>query len=202
MTKQNKSQYAKGFTIIELMVSMTIFTVLITAGMGAILQAMQQHKAAENMRTAMDNLNFVMEDMARNVRLGSNFHCQTGAEPTYLSGSTVAPQNCFGTSNQLVFNALDGTPISYTITRPDVTPANQIVKQTNTASATPYSENLTPANIQMDYFRSGFTVRGAESGDGQPSIVIRLAGTVSYEKVVSLFAIETTVSPRSLDANN
>ncbi len=199
-----------------MMVSMTIFTVLMVAGMGALLSALQQNKASQNMQTAMNNINFIMEDMSRNIRLGSNFHCQTGGETDFLpSSSTVYPWNCYetsaggsGNSYKLTFNDTNNTPISYVFSYtgdPDHPNAYQIYKDKYTTDGTNViasSNELTPSSVVIDLSRSGFTVRGAQNGDGQPLVTIRISGSVSYHGIKSTFSVENSVSPRALDPNN
>ncbi len=183
-----------GFTLIETMIAMTIFTVLVTVGMGAVLNAMNQHALAQNMRTAMDNLNFVMEDMSRNIRLGTNFHCFNGDSGSGLDGSGIpVPQNCAG-SHEIIFSSLTpGVTITYLIT--NTTPV-QIEKIVGSGSP----EIFTPPEVIVDYLKSGFFVVGAPQGDGiQPTINIGLSGSVLYKDLKSTFSVQTTVASRPLD---
>ncbi len=190
-----------GFTILEVMVAMSVFLVLVTAGIGAVLTAMAQHRATQNLRTAMDNLSFVMEDMARNIRLGSNVYCGT-ADPTFGPGGAVTPGDCPGGLNRIVFNDLRGNHVTYTISVPSATlpfSPNAIYKRIGDVPGT--DEQISAQEITIDFARSGFTVRGSVPGDGsQPSVVIRLAGKVTYRNIESPFAVETTVTLRALDS--
>ena len=185
-----------GFTIIEVMISMTIFMVLVIVGMGAVLDAISEHKQSENISTTMDNLNFVMEDIARNIRLGSNFDCGP-----VVSGVAPTPTDCpnpLSASNILSFDDLNGQVLTYTISNPAaLVDPNMVLKSVGTA---PY-QVISPPEVTIDFAKSGFTVRGSLPGDdAQPSVVIRLAGYVTYNNIKSNFAIETTVTPRALDS--
>src|SRR5574343_971807 len=81
--KNNKS----GYTIIETMIAVSVFLVVIMIGMGALLNANSIHQKSQNMRSIMDNLSFVMEDMSRNLRTGYNYHCSD-------SSNIETPQSC------------------------------------------------------------------------------------------------------------
>lgn len=203
------SRLSRGFTIIEVMISMAIFTIIVTIGIGAVLDAMTQHHNTENNRTVMDSLNFIMEDMARNIRLGTNVRCVTDAAETidgaYDTSSTavplpVIPASCPLGSSQIVLNDLNGNHLRYLISLPTAPVPNQIMK----ASGDVDPQFLTPREVTIDPTVSGFTVRGAETsatGDfSQPTVTIRLAGTINYKNVVSKFAIQTTVALRALDS--
>ncbi len=199
----NKNQIAttldsRGFTIIEVMIAMAIFTVIVTIGIGSVLDAINQHYATQNLRTVMDSLNYVMEDMARNIRLGTPPHC--GAPGTGGTSGIVDPLSCPLPSdphNIISFNSQDGTVITYEIMPASGSTPSTIVKQKGAG----IPQVITPNEVEMDWANSGFTVRGAEAGDGaQPTVVIRLAGTIHYKGINSKFAIETTASQRALDS--
>ena len=71
--KNNKQN--KGYTIIETMIAISIFLVVVMIGMTALLNANLIHQKSQNMRSIMDNLSFIMEDMSKNMRTGYNYHC-------------------------------------------------------------------------------------------------------------------------------
>jgi prepilin-type N-terminal cleavage/methylation domain-containing protein len=203
-----------GFTLVELMVSMTIFTVLVVVGIGAVLQATSQYYMASNMRAIMDNLNFVMEDMSRNIRTGSQIRCVTSATdsayPGYIVSGTVGstddviPASCADPADpqhKIIFKANSGTNLTYVITPPppvETTNPNKIIKIAGDSSS---PQVITPAEIEIDFSKSGFTVRGSSTtADGlQPTVTIRLAGTVKYKTLTSKFAIQNTVVMRQLE---
>jgi len=178
------------------MIAMAIFTVVVTIGIGSVLDAINQHHRTENMRTVMDNLNFMMEDMARNIRLGSNMHC--GPDPVLDTMGNILRQNCPTGGYKLVFNDLNGTQVTYFISPT----TNQVMKQEGTDSP----QVITPTEVTMTFTDSGFTVRGAKTSTeeptdiSQPTVVIRLAGTISYKGIASQFAIQTAVAVRALDS--
>src|SRR3989338_6356066 len=72
--KQNNDKQ-KGFTIIEMMISVALFSIIMTMGIGALLNANSLHKKSQKLRAIIDNLNFVMEDISRNIRLGTDYSC-------------------------------------------------------------------------------------------------------------------------------
>lgn len=191
--KYKTKKYSLGFTLIEMMVAMTIFSVLVTVGLGAVLSAINQHAMSQNMRGVMDNLNFSMEDMSRNIRLGTNFHCMAPGESA-VSG-TPTGQDCSGGSNQIVFTGVTGSNITYTITSPSAG-AVQITKQIGSGAV----QVFTLPEVTIDYYKSGFVVVGAPIGDQlQPVINIGLSGKVTYKGLDSTFSIQTTVASRPLD---
>lgn len=195
------------------MISMAIFTILVTIGIGTILTAITQHRTTQDSRTVMDNLNFIMEDMSRNIRLGSNVRCVTDpseVEPIISGGAgpaaPIAPQSCLSgvpssaTSSKIILNDLNGNHLTYAISVPPPgSTDSDVYKQSGDVSGT--AEIINPPEIRFDFTKSGFTVRGAEAGDSaQPTVTIRLAGKIVYKDTTTNFAIQSTVTLRGLDS--
>jgi prepilin-type N-terminal cleavage/methylation domain-containing protein len=200
MSIKNKN-FNKGFTLIEVMIAITLFTAIMTIGTGAVLQTNTVHKKAQNMRSVMDNLNFIIEDMARNLRLGANYQCPISSAdlpPNQPSITTpVTPGDC-ANDTSIAFDSVDGTPVVYSIGSLSGAPG-AIFKATK---GNPFLQ-ITPDEVDIDLAKSGFTVVGTASslsGDFiQPRVIIRLVGTVKYKDLESNFNLETTVSQRFLD---
>jgi prepilin-type N-terminal cleavage/methylation domain-containing protein len=62
-----------GFTLIELMVSVTLFAVVMVISMGAILTIVDGNKKNQTMQVAINNLNFAVESMTRSIKTGYNY---------------------------------------------------------------------------------------------------------------------------------
>ena len=57
----------RGFTLIELMVSVTIFIIVMVIALGSLLSISEAERKAEQLKTVMNNLNFGLESMARAI---------------------------------------------------------------------------------------------------------------------------------------
>jgi prepilin-type N-terminal cleavage/methylation domain-containing protein len=68
--------YKKGFTLIELMVSVTIFAIVMVISMGAILTVVDGNKKNQTMQVAINNLNFAVESMTRSIKTGYDYDVQ------------------------------------------------------------------------------------------------------------------------------
>ena len=183
-----KKSNSGGYTIIETMIAISLFLVIVTIGLGALLNANALHKRSQSTRSIMDNLSFIMEDMSRNIRTGSEYSC--GNVGDILGKNTLL--NCTGDKNIAFTSSYDGSRWVYQIY------LNIIYKSTD--GVVTYT-NLLPDGIEIDK-DSGFTVVGAKSSDTlQPLVTIRLSGTIIDESNGSLipFSLQTSVSQRLLD---
>lgn len=83
MTTRNKNlnKYNVGFTLIEIMVSISIFSIVMLIVIGALIMLNDANKKAQAMRAVVDNLNFAMEDMTRSIRTGGEYKCGLSINP-------------------------------------------------------------------------------------------------------------------------
>lgn len=67
--------YNKGFTLLEMIVSIAIFTVVALVAVGALLKVVDANKKAQSLKTSINNLNFALDSISREMRVGSNYSC-------------------------------------------------------------------------------------------------------------------------------
>ena len=197
--------YKGGYTIIETMISISIFLILIMIGMTTLMNAFSVHKKSQNMRSEMDNLSFILEDMSRNMRTATQYHCIDNSNSDFsnigvrrnspVDGGGVR-QLCWG----IAFEAAGGDEAStgdqwvYYINGGKIykTDVNDLI---NAIPLTPDEVVLNPV--------SGFYIFGAEAevapNKQQPFIKIILAGNVLEKGVNSPFSLETLISSRVID---
>ncbi len=65
----------QGFTLIEIIVSLAIFTVVAVVAVGAYLKVIDANKKSQTLKTAINNVNFAFESMTRELRVGSSYYC-------------------------------------------------------------------------------------------------------------------------------
>ena len=65
----------QGFTLVEVMVSVSIFVLITTIGIGALMNINNAYKQSRSQRIAIDSLNFVLDSMSRQIRTGSQYSC-------------------------------------------------------------------------------------------------------------------------------
>lgn len=79
--------YKKGFTLIEMVVSIAIFFVVAIVAIGALLKTLDANTKAQNIKTAITNMNFTFETISREMRVGTDYNCETsGADALSASG--------------------------------------------------------------------------------------------------------------------
>jgi Tfp pilus assembly protein PilW len=202
---KNNKLTSGGYTIIETMIAVSLFLIVVMSGMGAVLNANLLHQKSGDMRSIIDSMSFVMEDMSRNLRTGYNYRCISNI--TDLDSSNVSipksGSSCWG----IAFESASGNNLDandqwvYYIGTNGLNPAVRIFRSTvgphNNSSI--YTE-LTPDEISIDP-ASSFAVLGAEPLPGnsqQPFVNIKLVGQITFKNTTTPFSLQTSVSQRLL----
>lgn len=176
--KKNKNTLLKltaGFTFIETIIAIAVFSIVITIGIGSLLNAYKTYNKTKDMRSIMDSLNFVMEDMSKSIRTGSEYKCEN---------NVVCTQG-----RDLTFKDQYGNDISYTIT--------ENISKFEGGNTT---DLIDPTKIKIDS-SSGFNLAGGSTTDFiQPFVSIILSGSISLKGNVTPFYLQTSVSQRLLDS--
>ena len=188
----------RGFTIIE--------TMIVMIGMGSLLNANLIHQKSRDMRSIMDNLSFIMEDMSRNLRTGSSYHCisesTSSIDPVYLS-KPVSGTDCWGIAFKQQDEPVAGNRWVYSISENQSDANKYSVFKSEISKQSGSDIQLTPDEVSIDFISSGFAVLGAESkADGnsqQPFVTIRLVGSINFKGIETPFSLQTSVSQRALD---
>jgi len=96
-----------GFTLLEMIVSVGIFAVVAVIAVGSLVRITGLNRQAQALQSAMNNINFALESMTREMRVGTNFYC--GADSGQLIqqstlGNAVA---CPSGANFVAFRSSD-----------------------------------------------------------------------------------------------
>ncbi len=67
----------QGFTLIEIMVAVSIFAIVAVVTTGALVTVSDVNRKAQAIKIAMDNVSFAMDSMVLNLREGARFGCLT-----------------------------------------------------------------------------------------------------------------------------
>lgn len=191
VTQQHQAT-EKGFTLIELMVSVAIFSIVLMMALGTVLTIMDANRKARTLTEVMNNLNFSLESMTRSLKTGVEPELDINANPPILRVVSIILEEDVArdrfrreeTEYQLQ-DAADGH--SY------------IGRRIDGGDWIPITSD------QVDVTRFNFTVAGSAdcappAECHQPRTQISIEGNVRVnEKISSTFSLQTTVSQRKLN---
>ncbi len=176
---KNKSTQ-KGFTLIEMLVSIALFSVVLTVTIGTIVTISDSNKKSRSLMSVTNNLNFSIDSMTRSLKAGqglavsNNGTCVQTEEIIYRD---IRPNDQFPRQSVIYCHSKSGT-------NPGV-----ITKQIENGAPVP----LTSPDIDVEYLKF------VNQGHAQPFVMIHIEGTAKIsERVTSKFNIQTSVSQRQL----
>lgn len=198
-----------GYTIIEMMIAISIFLIVITIGMNGLLQSNLVLNKSRDARNIMDNLSFIMEDMSRSIRTGYRYRCFDEAlvwDNVYIQSEELeTPRSCiFG--HAIAFEEATTGSVGYF--------GDQwiyrfgYVEGVNGFAVFKSIDgglNFYPLNDSRIVLNdtSGISVLAAESqgegNNGQPFVIIKLSGEINYKGIKTPFNLQTAVSQTLID---
>ncbi|MDP2741591.1 MAG: type II secretion system protein [bacterium] len=173
MLKNIFSKNSRGFTLIELMVSLGIFSVVMLIATDGFIRSLKTERQASAFSFVNSNLSSVIEQMAKEIRTGKNF-CANGI----LCSS----------SSQLSFVNANNKTVTYCL-------ENSSIKKNIGVDCSPGQE-ITGENVSVQYLN--FIISGNQNNDGLPPRITILVGASSKNKSASFYNVnlQTTVSSR------
>ncbi len=76
----------KGFTLVEMMVALMIFSIVAVVALTALVRIIDANKKAQTIQDVVVNMSFTLESMTRELRSGSSYYCEY---PLGQNGMTV-----------------------------------------------------------------------------------------------------------------
>jgi len=183
-----RRSHSKGFSLIELLVSVALFTVVMTVSIGTLLALVSANQKAQSMKSVINNLNFALDSMSRTIRTGRTYHCASSI-PSGSFPTTAA--DCPSGEDGLVLTDDHGNRVGY---RHNGT-AIERKREGVDASWVP----LTAPEVvigEMLFYVTGTSV----ADDRQPTVTMSIRGRAgTKEDTDSAFNIQTTATQRVLD---
>jgi len=176
-----------GFTAVELMVSVTLFTIIIAIASGVFIRSLRTQRAIVSFIAANSNASLTIEQIAREIRTGQ----------TFCTGSNSGCSLEAGVYKSLIFTNARGEKVSYELSEPQQIGSATIQSiLRNLDDGTPIP--LTADNVNVRNL--SFYLSGQDPGDNQnPRITVVLGiGATGIAFSDAVINLQTTISSRIL----
>lgn len=182
----------KGFTLVELLVSVALFSVIMMVAIGTLLSMVDANRKAQNLNSITSNLNFTLDSMTRTIRTGFDYYCSNAdAFGAGTGGGGGAVQDCLTGGTRLALKDHLGNDIVYSYDFTD----HSILRSINGGAAV----SFTAPEIYVT--STLFIVTGSTPGDGvQPTVTLMIQSSAGDKTSTDTkFNVQTTVTQRILD---
>jgi prepilin-type N-terminal cleavage/methylation domain-containing protein len=193
--KKKKTNHKKGFTLIEILVAVGIFGMVMMVGVAALLSLVNASRKAQAIKSVMNNLNFALDNMTRNIAVGTTYHCQTNSVPDLNLTST---QDCLNGGVLLAFEPRNGD-INNSADQVIYRILGSKIERSTDGGTNFIAITASEVNIQdLKFYVRGTTIGLADGS--QPKVLITIKGIAgSTAKTETPFNLEAMVSQRLLD---
>lgn len=182
----HKRSTTRGYTLLELIVSVALFTIVVTIAMGTYLQLISLNRKARATNDLVSNLSYTLESMGRSIRTGKDYDC----------GGDGGAANCWpGGSSQMAFTDENSQNVTYRLKS-----GGSVGVCINTACTDTSAATLTDPRITINSLQ--FFVQGVGTGDGtQPRVIIAVSGQIIPEpdEAPISFSIQTSATQRLIE---
>lgn len=185
----------RGFTLVELIVSVTIFTAVATIAVGALVTLDNASRESRAMRIIMDNANSAVDSMSRTLRMGVRINCGCN------TANDATGNNCYftnygqsaGVANQCIsFYGPTGQSASMSKVQYRFGSTTNSVDRSINGGAW---EQMTAPEVQVTGMN--FFVNGSQVDQLQPIVTMIMRGVAHASRKSTPFSIEASVSPRT-----
>ena len=172
--KKNNS----GFTLVEMIVAVFIFSIVMIVATTAVVTMLDANRKAQATKTVMNNLNFALDAMTRAIRVGTDYSC---------SGSCSAGEDNF------TFIDSDGRTVIYRFLQ--AKGGGRIEREVDGGGFLP----VTAPDVHISNLT--FYLEGGVQGDPtQPRLLIIVRGTAGpTTRTQVAFDLQTMITQRFLD---
>lgn len=174
----------RGYTLIELIVSVGLFAIIMLLASGAYLMMISVNQQAQNMTTGIDNLSFAIESITHTIRTGSAYSC----------GASLGVACANGAANtEFTFKDENSRTVTYSLSGGAI---HQLVNGQDSSLTDPLSVTITGLTFYA------FDTPALSSGDTkQARVTVSISGTTQAGpgKPAQNFTIQTGATMRGSD---
>ena len=207
MKKNFSKNSKKGFTLIEVVVAVGLFSIVMMVALAIILSVVDNNKKVHSVNVVVDNLNFAIDSMVRDIKTGKHYRCGI----TSIINIPDA-ENCTGSQNNKSITLVSTLYAEDKIVQYEFDEeGGKIIKRSceiNSQASTESQKvclvgsfetaDLTSSEIDITDVR--FKVNPGSPGSVQPTVFLLIKGTSAVNPTeASDFIIQTLISQRYLN---
>jgi len=194
--KKNKKVIQSGFTLIEVLVSLSLFTVVVTMAVGTLLVLIDANGKQQSAQSVMTNISFALDSMTREIRTGHHYQCETSSSALDDTNNTV--NDCtshqanfaFTESGDSLTSGAGSNRIAYRLA------GTSIERRLGTTDWRP----ITAPEVVVEKLEFVVTDTDLLPNTKSPIVTVYVSGTAgNISGIDTSFNLQTTVTQQGLD---
>lgn len=194
--KHKNDSQQDGFTLVEVLVSMSIFTVVVGMAVGTMMVLIDANAKSQNVQQAVSNVSFALDSMSREIRTGTSYYGANNGDPSHVADS--------GTRDCANCNSMSFIEASDSLTGSCEPGGGRIAYRHNNEAierrlCNGSWEPITAPNVLIDEFR--ITVRHTDRTDDLSPLVTMFvqARVEGITGVSGDFWLQSSITQQALD---
>lgn len=181
-----------GMSLLEVLMSLAVFAVLVTAAASSILGSIDANQKAQSINSVMTNLTVALESMSRDIRVGSNYSLNGAATPSANGSATEFYYTDDRGVKKRLFLDIDADTDRGSIQIKEVDSVDDAML-------------ITASEVDIKELKFSLLVNDSSTGSDweerrQPSVKITIVGEVRVQdRTATEFYLQTLVSQRMLN---
>lgn len=199
-----KQNTQKGFTLIEMLVSIAVFMSVLTVALSSLVSIINANKRTQEIKSVVDNVTFVIDSLSRNARNATNYSCSPDGL-TYV-GDCIAGGSYFQYQK-------DGAPTRYRFVATPLFGEGNIQRcdksicspgiQSDWQSMTAPTSTVNVTNLTFYVLGTANENAADATQRTQPRVIITTEGIITErDGTQTKFNLQTTASQRSRKSGN
>lgn len=209
----------RGFTLIEMIVSLAIFSLVATVSVGALLVLVAGNQQLQQEQSVMTNLSFALDSMSREIRTGTNYFCVSESSASSLSSVFNNSSNLDQVLANRVQDCSNGNPSNLRYHGLAIKEGGDSVtvlsdrilyfydsteKKIYRRIGAQRAESIVSSGVvieDLEFFVSGAKPQSAGGGGitDQPAVTLFIKATEQGDAARKPYYLQTTVTQRTLD---
>lgn len=205
----------KGFTLIEMIVSLAIFAVVVTTAVGALLAIVSTNRQLQGEQSIMTNLTFALDSMTREMRTGFSYYCDSESSDIGIFSDSGTAHGSLGTYSSVQdcgsgsvddFRGVSFVEGGHSITGSGAERILYFFDKANNDLRRKVGDDKSQSIVssELKIIEAQFIVTGSDQLSDtndvkQPTITVKLAAQDKNDTSGKIYQVQTTVTQRVLD---
>lgn len=189
----------KGFTLVELMVAVAVFSIVMVVAMSALLNVIDANNKARAIKTAINNISFALESISKDMRVGRDYACSINGISFEADGNCSSGGKMIKYRSPRAYKGDDGVYkyAYYKFEGGKILGCLEKNVGDDCSTGLTKFQQITSDEVTIFTDKSRFYIIGANNLPAQPRMIMVVSGEAgSKDKIKTTFDLQTSVSQR------